>query len=247
MERKTNKIKLWTFDNFVTPEECQQLLDLAESKGYVSSEVQSLKDTTAEPATGQGSMKVQARNSTTSFVGDSPICDVFINKAKNALKKLKIPVDFCEVEGLQVQKYLPGQKYNPHYDTFEDKESTKQRWWTVMVYLGPSTGLEGGSTTFPNINESVQPKQGRAVIWNNLKDNHCRDTNTLHMGSEVTKGTKYVVTIWFRKPPGKDYLCSDKESFHNKDFYKETTDYYTYIPYAIFFFLLLLILLFMLK
>ena len=231
MKKASDEINLWIFDNFATSEECQELLDLANKKGYQASEVQSLDDTTVEPSSGGiGSKKVIARNSSTSFVGNienenKDILNTFTRNAKNALKSLGKngpgdQVDNVEIEGLQVQRYLPGQKYNPHYDTFEDKESTQQRWWTVMIYLGPDDGLEGGSTYFPKIEKHVNPKQGRAVIWNNLDSYFCRDVKTLHMGSEVKKGTKYVVTIWFRKPPGKKYMCRNRESFINPDFYQ---------------------------
>jgi len=218
MKRITDKIQLWTLDNFVSSDECSKLIELGYQKGFVASSVQSNINTKVDPSHDKGSMKTYARNSYTSFVGDSEIGNTFINKAKKILNDMKEP--FGSIEGLQIQRYKPGQKYNPHYDSFEDKTGTDQRSWTVMVYLGSGKDtepLEGGGTLFTKLDLRIIPKKGTAVIWNNLDSKHCRQQNTMHMGEAVTRGTKYIVTIWFRNPSGNEYICNKMESFktHN--------------------------------
>ena len=59
-----------------------------------------------------------------------------------------IPADHGE--GMQILHYTSGQKYEPHFDYFQDKENTKhggQRVATVLLYL--SDVEEGGETIFP--------------------------------------------------------------------------------------------------
>lgn len=54
-------------------------------------------------------------------------------------------------EDIQVLRYEPGQKYDPHYDYFSDKENIARgghRIATVLMYL---TDVEkGGETVFPS-------------------------------------------------------------------------------------------------
>ena len=67
-----------------------------------------------------------------------------------------------------------------------------------MVYL--NTTREGGATEFPNIDLSIKPTAGTALIWNNrLPDGSC-NPDTLHCGSPVLAGFKAVLTKWFRSP-----------------------------------------------
>lgn len=211
-DRATEKIKLWTIDNFVTVNECDQLVREAREKGFVGSAVQNSKDTS------KMNMKTMARNSETAFIKRSDTTDLFGSRARDALRSLGVKdVDSYNLEGLQVQKYEKDQKYNPHYDTFADKDGSEQRSWTIMVYLNEqdsTNNLEGGCTYFPNIDFRTCPKKGRAIVWDNLTDDFCRDLNTLHTGEQVHKGNKIIVTMWFRKPDSPDHLCKNP-NFHN--------------------------------
>ena len=110
-------------------------------------------------------------------------------------------------EPLQGQRYAPGQEFRPHTDTFEPggadffihTANTGQRTWTAMIYLNEPE--DGGATRFKAINKTVQPEAGKLLTWNNL-DAHGRPNNwTLHQGMKVRRGTKYVLTKWFREQP----------------------------------------------
>ena len=65
-----------------------------------------------------------------------------------------------------------------------------------MVYL--NVPEEGGATAFPTLDYQVDPRKGMVLIWNNMKPDGTPNINTLHAGTPVTKGTKYVLTKWFR-------------------------------------------------
>lgn len=108
-------------------------------------------------------------------------------------------------EPLQGQRYAPGQEFKPHTDTFEPggydylvhTVDSGQRTWTAMIYLNEPE--DGGATRFKRINKTVQPEAGKLLAWNNLLPNGRPNPATLHAGMKVRRGTKYVLTKWFRE------------------------------------------------
>jgi prolyl 4-hydroxylase len=110
-------------------------------------------------------------------------------------------------EPLQGQRYAPGQEFRPHTDTFNPggydfivhTARGGQRSWTAMVYLNEPE--EGGATRFKTIGKTVQPEIGKLLAWNNLLPDGSPNPATLHQGMKVRRGTKYVLTKWFRQEP----------------------------------------------
>ncbi|GAA4709792.1 2OG-Fe(II) oxygenase [Sphingomonas lutea] len=108
-------------------------------------------------------------------------------------------------EPLQGQRYAPGQEFKPHTDTFEPggydylvhTAAGGQRTWTAMIYLNAPD--DGGATRFKQIGKTVQPEAGKLLAWNNLLPDGRPNPATLHQGMKVRRGTKYVLTKWFRE------------------------------------------------
>jgi prolyl 4-hydroxylase len=114
-------------------------------------------------------------------------------------------LDLRASEPLQGQRYAPGQEFKPHTDTFEPggydyyvhTAETGQRTWTAMIYLNEPE--DGGATRFKTIGKTVQPETGKLLAWNNLLPDGRPNPATLHQGMKVRRGTKYVLTKWFRE------------------------------------------------
>ena len=111
-------------------------------------------------------------------------------------------------ESLQIIHYDPEQEYRAHYDAYDlslprGQRSCRfghQRIVTVLLYL--SDVLEGGSTAFPKLQLAVEPKLGRAVIFNNVGESLVRPhPASLHEGSPVLRGEKWACNIWFHARP----------------------------------------------
>ncbi|WP_445492679.1 2OG-Fe(II) oxygenase [Niallia sp. 03133] len=102
-------------------------------------------------------------------------------------------------EGLHILKYLPGQEYKAHHDYFasSSKASKNNRISTLIMYLNDVE--EGGETYFPNLHFSVSPIKGMAVYFEYFYMNTELNELTLHGGSPVVKGEKWVATQWMRK------------------------------------------------
>ena len=110
-------------------------------------------------------------------------------------------------EPLQGQRYAPGQEFKPHTDTFNPggydfyvhTADQGQRTWTAMAYLNEPE--DGGATRFKAIGKTIQPERGKLLTWNNLLPGGGPNPATLHQGMKVRRGTKYVLTKWFREAP----------------------------------------------
>ncbi|MES2976525.1 MAG: 2OG-Fe(II) oxygenase [Pseudomonadota bacterium] len=106
-------------------------------------------------------------------------------------------------EGLQILHYRAGAEYKPHYDYFDPKEPGTptilkrggQRVATLVMYL--SEPEKGGGTVFPDIHMEVAPKRGNAVFFS--YDRPHPSTRTLHGGSPVIAGEKWIATKWLRE------------------------------------------------
>ncbi len=114
-------------------------------------------------------------------------------------------IDRDHAEALQGQRYAPGQEFRPHTDTFnpgsadyfEHCADAGQRTWTAMLYLNRPE--DGGATRFKVIGKTIQPETGKLLVWNNLLPDGTPHAATLHQGMKVRRGTKYVITQWYRE------------------------------------------------
>lgn len=116
-------------------------------------------------------------------------------------------IPLSHAEPLQGQRYAPGQEFKPHTDTFNPGGSdyfihcaeAGQRSWTAMIYLNEPD--DGGATRFKQIGKTIQPETGKLLAWNNLLADGTPNGATLHQGMKVRRGTKYILTQWYRERP----------------------------------------------
>ena len=117
----------------------------------------------------------------------------------------QLGLDLAKSEPIQGQRYAPGQEFKPHTDAFEPGgvdfylhcAETGQRTWTAMIYLNEPE--DGGATRFKLIGKSILPETGKLLAWNNLLPDGRPNPATLHQGMRVRRGTKYILTKWFRE------------------------------------------------
>ena len=126
-----------------------------------------------------------------------------------AAKLVDLPLHHAEA--LQVIHYDPTQEYRAHYDAYNLTSPRGQRCCrfghqrivTVLVYLNDV--IQGGSTEFPKLNISIEPRLGRAVVFNNvgpsLMEPH---PGSLHAGRPVLRGEKWACNLWFHARPMKE-------------------------------------------
>jgi len=116
---------------------------------------------------------------------------------KNQISKItNIPIYFQEQFCLI--KYTEGGKYDPHYDSPDpDLVDDDPRMYSFIFYLNDD--YKGGETHFPDLdNKHIKPKKGKMVYWRNFDDQQDMDHTKIHAGLPVTKGTKWILTLWVR-------------------------------------------------
>ena len=142
----------------------------------------------------------------TSETCDLPMEDPRTRRLDSLLAEMS-GIDPAHGEPLQGQRYAVGQEFKAHCDYFnpggQDWEKycavAGQRTWTFMIYLNEPEA--GGATRFKVIKKNFQPETGKLVCWNNRRPDQSVNPNTMHHGMKVRKGTKYVITKWYRERP----------------------------------------------
>lgn len=196
------------FRGFLSPEECDHIMALAE---------EDLRPSTVVDASTGGSTPSEIRTSSGMFLtrGEN---DIVSGIEARIATWTKIPESHGE--GFQVLRYNDGQEYRSHFDYFHDKFNTKrekggQRVATVLMYL---TDVEsGGETVFPAFEEgepagleasacargklAVTPRKGDALFFRSLHHNCSMDPLSQHAGCPVLRGVKFSATKWMHVSP----------------------------------------------
>ena len=186
----TPSLDLFVAKGFLDPATCAALIERIDARRRPSTIADDLGD-------------AGFRTSETCDLDQQDPLVAMVDAAISAL--LGIPLD--RAEPIQGQRYAPGQEFKPHTDTFEPAKAdyyvhcadTGNRSWTAMIYLNQPE--EGGATRFRAIAKTIQPETGKLLAWNNLLPDGRPNPATLHQGMKVRRGTKYIVTKWFRERP----------------------------------------------
>jgi prolyl 4-hydroxylase len=183
-----------TLENVLTQEEANLLIEWGETHEWELSldGGQMQPDGTWEPTV------IEGRTSRQAWCDDMCYKDPTVQSILKRLSDItNIPESYSDY--LQLLRYEPGQFYHTHHDfhNFQVYSATGHRILTFYTYL--SDVEEGGGTNFPELNITVYPKMGRALIWPNVKDNdpNERDGMTKHQALPLIKGMKYGATAWF--------------------------------------------------
>jgi prolyl 4-hydroxylase len=179
------------FSELLSDAECDGIIALAKTRLARSETV----------ATGAEGSEVNAARTSDGMFFERGESDLIRSVEARIANLLRWPLDHGE--GLQVLRYRPGAEYQPHYDYFDPGHVSTpsilkrggQRVATLVIYL--NTPVAGGSTIFPDIGLDVAPVKGNAVFFS--YDRPHPSTQTLHGGSPVVEGEKWVATKWLRQ------------------------------------------------
>jgi prolyl 4-hydroxylase len=190
--QKYNRDKIYEFDNLLSIDECNTIINLAEPNLQKSTV---LSNNPNNPGRTSSQVFLKTNNN-------------LLRKIDNIVYSyLQIPIE--HYEDLQVVNYKSTQRYNAHYDACDPSEAICQedikilgslRYATFIIYLNDN--FTGGETEFPKHNFKAIPKVGKAVLFFNLNDNNTdRRDNALHGGLPPDVGEKWMCNKWIRLKP----------------------------------------------
>ncbi len=190
-----NAPRVVLFDGLLSAAECEEMVRLSAAKLQ--------RSTVVNAQTGEYDVHPDRTSSGTHFVrGENALIRVIEARISELVG---VPVDHGEP--IQILHYLPGAEYKPHFDFFDpnfegnDKVLAMggQRTATVIMYLNDV--VAGGTTVFPDIGLDVLPRKGNAVYFAYATPDGQLDRRTLHGGSPVVEGEKWIATKWLRERP----------------------------------------------
>lgn len=165
---------VWTVDDVLTPAECE---------AYAAR----MRDGRAEVAPIVGAdgpeIDLATRNNTRVMWDD-------VAEANALLARLgdRVPARLsgAELAGanprMRLYRYGPGERHGAHWDTVVELDGGVRSLVTLVVYL--NDGFVGGHTDFPELGRSIEPRRGRALLFQH---------RVLHVATEVRAGEKLVL------------------------------------------------------
>lgn len=164
----------FTVDGVLSPAECAALIDRIESAGPELAPITTARGPVVDTGT---------RNNSRAMFDDPALARLLYSRIEphvipEAMGMRAIGAN----ERLRCYKYEVGQWFKPHYDGAYFRSNDERSLYTFMIYL--NDGFEGGETAFLDLQVSVQPKAGRALLFQH---------HLLHEGCEVRGGVKYAI------------------------------------------------------
>jgi hypothetical protein len=163
--------RAFSIEGFIEPEECEQLIALAEREGFASAGVRTADGPKAMPA---------IRNNERAMLPSPSWVELLWQRLQGvALPEVGGQTPKGLPRDLRFYRYAPGQRFKMHKDGPWHEDGLTSRL-TLLVYL--NDGFTGGDTDFREFR--VKPETGAALLF--IHD-------TWHEGAAVESGTKYVL------------------------------------------------------
>ncbi|GAB5405925.1 MAG: hypothetical protein Aurels2KO_41560 [Aureliella sp.] len=174
---------VFTVSGVLTVNECQELIERAESIGFAAASVR----THSGPK-----MMTNIRNNDRVNLDDPELADLMWSRISGVLPMLDDQRPLSVDNRLRFYRYEPGQEFKRHKDgsaTNDDGHVTKLSY---LIYL--NSDFEGGATTFRDyvgsgesrqkIEHVINPETGSALLFRHQR---------WHEGTGLISGRKYVL------------------------------------------------------
>ena len=166
--------EIYVIEDFLSREECDELMAIADNIGFEEARVQ--------VGNNQQNMLKGIRNNERIVYMNQELADKLYQRA---LPWIVPSIDDHVAVGLNEQfryyRYSPGQRFKMHRDGSFKRDETERSFYTFLLYLNDD--FEGGATAFQDIC-TVSPKQGSLLIFHHpLK----------HEGEILISGNKYAL------------------------------------------------------
>jgi len=198
LKLQASRPHVMTVDGLLNADECRLLV--------ANAEMHLTRSRTVDPETG---LPIEQEIRTSSDAAFDAILEDLALRCVQLRMASAAGVPLDHAEHLVVLRYEPGQEYRPHRDyrpassIERDKPQAGNRMRTICAYLNDVEA--GGQTEFPVAGLKVEPRPGRAVVFDNLHANGAPDADSLHAGLPVERGEKWLATLWLRQAPYREF------------------------------------------
>ena len=133
--------------------------------------------------------------STAFYPGESKFSTIFGKRIEEATM-------LNETHGgkFQITSYPFEVGYKDHTDCVVDNKDERDRYATFLVYLNDLGADGGGETVFPELGNDIKPREGRALVWNNMDygTGKC-EPKSIHNAAKVLHPVKkkYIIQRWY--------------------------------------------------
>jgi hypothetical protein len=181
-----NKAK--TVEDFISKEDCDYLVNLAE---------------TTDMWEGGGNEFWDGRviNYTTILKHDRYAAEIMLDaniRCKSFIDSTFDCEDPVYSDTLQMIRWFPGMEQHPHADdmTNTDIKGFEHRVFGSIIYL--NNNYDGGHTFYPNFDFEIIPEKGKLAV-------HPGDAEHLHGVTKITGGLRYTIASFWTHDKGKSY------------------------------------------
>ena len=187
--------KIWTAENFATPELCKFLIGRGLGKFRPSMMFDGQKSTF---------LATRTCSDFAFTVVDGGVVLLLMRIRVGLLTSLKPE----QMEPPQIFHYALGQEIKPHYDSLYDehnpygREGTYRgdRLATFLMYLNDD--YDGGDLVFTKVGYTYKGKTGDGIFFASMREGK-PDRMSLHGAGPITRGEKYILSQWIHDRPFK--------------------------------------------
>lgn len=193
--RGSQSYRMYEIPKFLTKDECREIINTATKIGLHKSEIY---------GSAADSVSTESRVSFTAWL---PTASSQVVQKINTLTAQLTGYPEDHQEDLQVVRYPEGGFFKPHFDCCEGGPDECRRMnatggprrVTLIIYM--NDGYQGGETYFPNINETVVPVTGKAVVFWSTDEMDGVIQQSFHGGNPVKGGEKWICNKWVHPKP----------------------------------------------
>ncbi|MBS1685743.1 MAG: 2OG-Fe(II) oxygenase [Bacteroidetes bacterium] len=172
---------IFTIEDFYTPEECRELIQMSTDTGYAPATINTTMGVRLEP---------RYRNNTRVFHTSFELAERLWERLKD-----HFPISYGDVtpfglnELFRFYRYETGEYFKPHRDNFYARNDKEASYFTFLLYLNDD--YTGGETVFDDL--VITPQTGMVLVFMH---------ELMHEGRSVESGVKYVLRS--------DVMCLEK-------------------------------------
>lgn len=189
--------KIWTVDNFVTPEECEVLIKYGRprlTRATVAAEDGTSIVSEARKANQAGYNMHSKRPE------EDPLWPLFNRILGLTNNHAGYHLEPPGQEDFTIIQYNPDDQYTPHCDGACNNEMHVDTGRVATAVMYCKTADRGGATTFTKSDIFVKPKVGSTTFFSYKgSDGRMDDGYTEHSGCPVLEGEKFITTVWMRE------------------------------------------------